>query len=69
MARDRTAFDGVMMLGVGVVALVLTVVSAHAAPPQTMEPGKLHVALNGDMPVADWRAPIVERKEPDGYQN
>ena len=51
MARDRTAFDGVMMLGVGVAALVLTVASANAAPPQTIEPGKLHVALNGDMPM------------------
>ena len=51
MARDRTAFDGVMTLGVGVAALVLTVGSAHAAPPQTIEPGKLHVALNGDMPM------------------
>jgi L-cystine transport system substrate-binding protein len=51
MARDRTAFDGVTMLGVGVAALVLAVVSANAAPPQTMEPGKLHVALNGDMPM------------------
>ena len=51
MARDRTAFDGVMTLGVGVAALVLIVGSAHAAPPQTIEPGKLHVALNGDMPM------------------
>ena len=51
MARDRTAFDGVRTLGVGVAALVLIVGSAHAAPPQTIEPGKLHVALNGDMPM------------------
>jgi ABC-type amino acid transport substrate-binding protein len=51
MGQDRTAFDGVMTLGAGVAALVLAVASANAAPPQTIEPGKLHVALNGDMPM------------------
>ena len=40
-----------MMLGVGVAALVLALASANAEPPKTIEPGKLHVALNGDMPM------------------
>jgi ABC-type amino acid transport substrate-binding protein len=51
MAQTRTVVDALMTLGVGVTALVLTVAGATAAPPQTIEPGKLHVALNGDMPM------------------
>jgi polar amino acid transport system substrate-binding protein len=50
MGQNRTVFDAVITLGVGVAALVLAVAGASAAP-QTMEPGKLHVALNGDMPM------------------
>jgi L-cystine transport system substrate-binding protein len=51
MAKHRTVFDTLMTLGAGVTAMVLTVAGATAAPPQTIEPGKLHVALNGDMPM------------------
>jgi polar amino acid transport system substrate-binding protein len=51
MGQNRTVFEAVIALGVGVAALVLAVAGASAAPPQTMEPGKLHVALNGDMPM------------------
>ncbi len=38
-------------LGAGVATLVLALASAKAEPPKTIEPGKLHVALNGDMPM------------------
>ncbi len=51
MGQNGTAFRVVATLGAGVAALVLTVAGARAAPPQTIEPGKLHVALNGDMPM------------------
>ena len=40
-------------LGAGFVALVVGVGAAQAEPPKTMDPGKLHVALNGDMPMTE----------------
>jgi len=40
-----------MMLGAGVAALLLAVTTAAADAPKTIEAGKLHVALNGDMPM------------------
>jgi L-cystine transport system substrate-binding protein len=42
---------GVGALSVGFAAVVVALAGASAAPPKTMEPGKLHVALNGDMPM------------------
>ena len=39
------------LLTAGAVALALTASGAAAEPPKTKEPGKLHVALNGDMPM------------------
>ena len=38
-------------LGTAVLALSLTAAGAQAGPPQTIEAGKLNVALNGDMPM------------------
>jgi polar amino acid transport system substrate-binding protein len=40
-----------LALGAGVVAVTLFVGVASAEPPPTIEPGKLNVALNGDMPM------------------
>jgi L-cystine transport system substrate-binding protein len=51
MAQSRTAFGRLLVLGAGIAAFVLAFGTASAAPPKTMEPGKLHVALNGDMPM------------------
>ena len=42
---------GLGALCAGCAAVVLTLAGASAAPPKTIEPGKLHVALNGDMPM------------------
>ena len=42
---------GAFALGAGGVALLLAIAGAEAAPPKTLEPGKLNVALNGDMPM------------------
>ena len=41
---------GIAALG-GAFGMVLAAGTAGAAPPKTMEPGKLNVALNGDMPM------------------
>jgi polar amino acid transport system substrate-binding protein len=51
MGECRTAFGRVVRLGAGVAALVLIAGGAGAESPQTIEPGKLNVALNGDMPM------------------
>jgi L-cystine transport system substrate-binding protein len=51
MAQSRTAFGRLLVLAAGIAAFVLAFGTASAAPPKTMEPGKLHVALNGDMPM------------------
>ena len=51
MAHAGIGRRGARALGVAVVALLVGVGAAQAEPPKTMEPGKLHVALNGDMPM------------------
>ncbi len=51
MDRARRISAGALALGVGGIALLLAGASAGAAPPKTIEPGKLNVALNGDMPM------------------
>jgi polar amino acid transport system substrate-binding protein len=50
MKQPRYWRGASLALGAGA-ALVLVVGSAGAAPPATIEPGKLNVALNGDMPM------------------
>jgi polar amino acid transport system substrate-binding protein len=49
MNRTRSLRKGVTALGAA--ALMLAVGTAAAEPPKTIEPGKLNVALNGDMPM------------------
>ena len=51
MDRVSAFRRGTMMLCSGIGAIALTVAAASAEPPKTMESGKLHVALNGDMPM------------------
>ncbi len=51
MDRARPMRAGAWALGIAGAALLLAGASASAAPPKTLEPGKLHVALNGDMPM------------------
>jgi polar amino acid transport system substrate-binding protein len=49
MDRSRSLRRGVTALGVA--ALMLAAGAVAAEPPTTIEPGKLNVALNGDMPM------------------
>ena len=49
MDRTGSVRNGVTALGAA--ALLLVVGAAAAEPPKTIEPGKLNVALNGDMPM------------------
>jgi L-cystine transport system substrate-binding protein len=51
MDQIRSLRRGALMLGSGIAAVALTLATADAEPPKTIEPGKLHVALNGDMPM------------------
>ncbi len=51
MGRARRIRAGAVALCAGGVALLLAIAAAEAAPPKTLEPGKLNVALNGDMPM------------------
>ena len=48
---ERGIARGVGALCASVAAAVVALSAASAAPPKTIEPGKLHVALNGDMPM------------------
>jgi ABC-type amino acid transport substrate-binding protein len=47
----KTILRGTGALGAAIVTIAMALGSASAAPPKTIEPGKLHVALNGDMPM------------------
>ncbi len=47
----KTILEGILALGAGIVTVVAALACANAAPPKTIEPGKLNVALNGDMPM------------------
>jgi hypothetical protein len=49
--KEKALLKGIGTLGAGMIAAVLTLAGASAAPPKTIEPGKLNVALNGDMPM------------------
>jgi L-cystine transport system substrate-binding protein len=51
MMMQRGIVRGVGALCAGFAAVVVALSGASAAPPKTIEPGKLHVALNGDMPM------------------
>jgi polar amino acid transport system substrate-binding protein len=50
MERARALRAGTW-LGAGIAVMGLALASASAEPPKTIEPGKLNVALNGDMPM------------------
>jgi polar amino acid transport system substrate-binding protein len=47
----KTILRGTGVLGAAVVTIAMALASTSAAPPKTIDPGKLHVALNGDMPM------------------
>jgi ABC-type amino acid transport substrate-binding protein len=49
--KKGTILKGIGALGAGMAAVVIALSGASAAPPKTIEPGKLNVALNGDMPM------------------
>jgi polar amino acid transport system substrate-binding protein len=49
MERTRSLRNGALALGAA--TLLLAIGTASAEPPKTIEPGKLNVALNGDMPM------------------
>ena len=38
-----------------IVATAAIALPAEAAPPKTVEPGKLTVGFNGDMPMTSWK--------------
>ncbi|HEY8013757.1 MAG TPA: transporter substrate-binding domain-containing protein, partial [Dongiaceae bacterium] len=47
LRRSLQRFGGALIIG----ALALAAGSAMAEPPKTIEPGKLTVGINGDMPM------------------
>ena len=66
MDRTGSVRNGVTALGAA--ALLLAVGAAAAEPPKTIEPGKLNVALNGDMPMTglEGRQADRHRRRSDG---
>jgi hypothetical protein len=51
MTTGTAIMRGIWALSAGCAAALVTLAAASAAPPATIEAGKLHVALNGDMPM------------------
>ena len=42
-------------VGFALAAMLMAMPSAMAEPPKTIEPGKLHIAMNGDMPMTQYK--------------